>query len=174
VGAFDRFRDSEIMGVRQYIEPGKHRLLVKRASMGPSKNPEKKKLNQENTIIEFKIVRSDTMKVGSVCNLVEVSTAQGYEGNVLLVTAGILGYEVEKMRKDPAFDSIFEAAFGEEQIFCGMCVDVVAQQVKTTKGGDYTAKTWEPVLASEYEEDGLIAPDGAYTGPEDDGEEAAA
>ena len=160
MGAYDRFKSADVMGVRQYIEPGKHRLLVKRTEMGPSKNPQKK--GMEKTVVEFKVIRSDSMKLQSSCSLVETDTSQGYAGNVLAFTAGILGYTVDDMKADEAFDQVFDGCYGKEQILVGMLVDCVAQQVGTQAGGEYTAKTWEPVPASEYGEDGLIAPDGAY------------
>lgn len=160
MGAFDRFKSADIMGVRKYIEQGTHVLLVKRTEMGQSRNPTKK--NTEKTVIEFKVVESDTMRVGEMTALVEVDTSQGYYGNVLSFVAGILGYAVDEMKADPSFDEVFANVFGEEQILTGMLVRCIAQQVKTKAGGDYTAKSWEPIPASEYERYGLMAPDGAY------------
>lgn len=165
MGAFDRFRTAEVMGVRQYIEPGLHVLLVKRTDMGPSKNPQKK--NMERTVVEFKVVQSDTLKAGSACSLVETDEQDGYAGNVLAFTAGILGYGIDEMKADPHFEQVFDGAYGKDQILTGMLVACNAQQVATKKGGTYTAKTWEPVLASMYSEFGLIAPDGAFTGEEE-------
>lgn len=159
-GAYDRFKNAEPMGVRQFIEAGNHRLLVKRTIQGPSQNPQKK--NMEKTVVEFKIIRSDTMKIGSSCSLVETDDKAGYFGNVLSFVAGILGYGIDEMKADPDFDTVFTSVFGPDQILTEMLVDCVGQQVKTNAGGDYTAKTWEPVDASEYAEDSLIAPEGAY------------
>lgn len=168
MGAYDRFKNADPMGVRQYIDPGDHYFLVKRTEQGPSKNPTKK--NVEKTVVEFKVIKSDTMKEGSVCAMVETDASQGYFGNVLTFVAGILGYEVDDMKKDPDFDAVFASVFGEEQILTDMLVHCIAQQVKTTspqaKSDVYTAKTWEPVEAAKYEEFGLIAPEGAYTGEE--------
>jgi len=161
MGAYDRFRNADPMGVRQFIEAGNHRFLVKRTIQGPSANPQTK--NMEKTVVEFKIVRSNTMKIGSACSLVETDAKAGYFGNVLSFVAGILGYSIDEMKSDPDFDTVFNSVFGPDQILTEMLVDCVAQQVKTTAGGDYTAKSWEPVDASEYAEDNLIAPDGAYT-----------
>lgn len=170
-GIYSRFKDADPMGVREYIKEGKHRFLVKRTEMGPSKNPQKK--NMEKTVIEFKVIRSDTAKVGTACSFVETDDKEGYAGNVLSFVAGILGYTIDELKADEDFEAVFDGVFGTDQILVGMLVDCNAQQVKTTKGGDYTAKSWEPVPASEYEADGLVAPDGAYTG-EDDKVEAAA
>lgn len=167
MGAFDRFKNADPMGVRSYILPGKHVLLVKRTDMSQSKNPQKK--GQEKTVVEFKIIESDTMKVGESVSLVETEASQGYFGNVLAFTAGILGMGIDEMKRDPDFDSIFEGAYGQEQIFVGMLVRCVAQQVPTTskdaKSDVYTAKTWEPILASDYAKWSLEAPNGSYTGP---------
>lgn len=160
MGAFDKFKSAEVMGVRQYIIAGQHRFMVKRAEMGPSKNPQKP--NLERTIIEFSIVKSTTMEEGAICALIEVSSNQGYYGNVLNAVAGIMGYEVEDMRDDKDFDATFLGVFGEAQIIAGFLVDCVAQQVKTKAGGDYTAKTWSPVGASQYAKHSLIAPEGAF------------
>ena len=171
MGAYDRFKNLDaVMGVRNWIKEGNHVLQVRRTEMSKSKNPQKKGI--EKAVVEFKTIKSDTQKVGQICSLVEMESNQGYTGNVLMVTAGILGMDHEKMVEDPDFDAIFDAAWGTEQIFTGMLVRCGAQQVKTSKGGDYTAKTWEPVPAAEYPEFGLIAPDGAYVPSE--GEDAAA
>ncbi len=160
MGAYDRFKDAEPMGVRKYIEPGAHRLLVRRTVQGPSTHPDRK--GKEKTVVELKIVRSDTMKVGETCSLVETEGSAGYFGNVLEFTAGILGYGVDEMKKDEQFNEVFGGCWGPDQLLIDMLVDCVAQKVGTTKGGEYTAKTWTPVHASEYEKDGLVAPNGAF------------
>lgn len=197
MGAYDRFKNAEPMGVRNYITPGKHRLLVKRSNMSPSTHPNRP--NQEKAVVEFKVIRSEqlmdkdgnpatdkagkpfpAMKVGESCSLVETSAQQGYFGNVLAFTAGILGYGIEEMKNDPDFDNVFIGCWGPDQLMTGMLVDCVAQQVDTTsasaKSDVYTAKTWEAVHASEYANHALEAPDGAF-GQADDGDgdgEAAA
>lgn len=168
MGIFDKFKNADVMGVRQYIEEGNHRLLVKRVSQFMSKNPLTK--NQENVTIEFKVIRTTPkepdqkpqLKVGMTCNLVETSKSQGYEGNVLAAVAGILGLSIDEMKADDDFDDVFGSVFNEDQLLTGILVDCTAQKVKTKAGGDYTAKTWEPVRASEYAQHGLEAPAGAY------------
>ncbi len=165
MGAYDRFKDtSNIMGVRAYILPGNHTLLVKRSEMAPSTNPQKK--GEEKTVVEFKVIESDTMKVGSTCSLVEVESSQGYLGNILVYVAGLLGENVDRFVLDPDFDETFAAIFEINQISTGMLVRCTGQQVKTKEGGDYTAKTWDPVHVSEYAQFGLIAPEGSYEGAE--------
>ncbi len=159
-GVYSRFQTAEPMGVRSWIPEGDHILLVKRTEMSQSKNPTKK--NIEKAIIEFKTVKSDTVKPGKIVSLVEMESSQGYLGNVLSVTAGILGMSIDDMKADPSFDSIFDGVWGQDQILTDMLVHCIAQQVKTQAGGDYTAKTWEPVEASMYAEYGLIAPQGAF------------
>ncbi len=161
---YSKFQSAEVMGVRQYIEVGTHRLLVKRTEMGPSKNPQKK--NMEKTVVEFKIIESSTMKVGESCSLVETDEQAGYYGNVKAFVAGILGNTIDEMTVDPDFNATFAAIFETDQILTGFLVDCVAQQVGTTKGGEYTAKSWEAVPASEYGQYNLIVPEGAYEPPE--------
>ena len=168
MGIWDRFKTANVMGVRNYIKEGHHILQVKRCEMGMSTNPQKKGV--EKAVVEFKIIESDTMKVGQLCSLVEMDTSMGYAGNVLAFVAGIMGYDVEALKEDPDFESVFDGVWKEQQILVDMLVDCTAQQVKTTKGGDYTAKSWEPILASDYEKWALIAPDGSYTGEEPEGE----
>lgn len=169
MGAYDRFKNADPMGVRSYILAGKHVLLVKRTDQSMSKHPNRK--GQEKTVVEFKIIESDTMKVGESVSLVETEASQGYFGNVLAFTAGILGMGIDEMKNDPDFDVIFEGAYGKEQILVGMLVKCVAQQVPTTsstaKSEVYTAKTFEPVLATDYGKWNLIAPNGSYAGPQD-------
>ncbi len=177
MGAYDRFKTADVMGVRQYIEPGTHVLLVKRTEQGKSKNP-KHKGAVEKTVVEFKVLKSDTMKEGCSCSLVEMETNQGYFGNVLAFTAGILGNTIDEMRGDADFDEVFSNAYGEAQILVGMLVKCVAQQVATTSTGakspEYTAKSWEPVDAADYEDFGLVAPPGAWTAHGEGAEAAAA
>lgn len=167
MGAYDKFKSADVMGTRQWIEPGDHILLIRQCQMGPSKNPLKK--GQENTIVTYRVIQSDSMKPGTTCSLVETDAQQGYAGNVLAFVAGVMGYTIDELKADEDFDAVFDGCFGTEQILTDMLVRCTAQQVKTTKGGDYTAKTWEPVEAAKYEDFGLTAPDGAYV----DEEEAA-
>src|SRR3989304_686394 len=121
MGAYDRFRNADPMGVGQFIEAGNHRFLVKRTIQGPSANPQTK--NMEKTVVEFKIVRSNTMKIGSACSLVETDAKAGYFGNVLSFVAGILGYSIDEMKSDPDFDTVFNSVFGPDQILTEMLVD---------------------------------------------------
>lgn len=167
-GRFDRFRKAQVMGVRAYIQAGQHVLLCRSFAMRLSKHP--KKEHVENSIIEFQIVQTNStlQRVGERCSLVEVSSSEGYYGNVKAVTAGILGMGIVDMEQDPAFEDIFDAVWGEKQILVNQLVRCSAQQVKTSKGGDYTAKTWQAVPASMYAEFGLIAPDGAFQGEAND------
>jgi hypothetical protein len=190
-----RFRNADIMGVRRYIEEGTHVLLVKRASQALSKNTDKLKKNPtlENTIIEFKVIKTELsagtemivddagkptkkadgalapfepLRPNESVSLCETSEGAGYLGNVLTVTAGILGMTVDEMNADENFDAFFDGAYGPAQIFVGMLVRCVAQQVKTTganaKSPVYTAKSWEAIPVEEYEEYGLVAPEGAF------------
>lgn len=173
MGAFDRFRVNkdgtpiQPMGVRNYIKPGDHYLLVRRATQRQSTNPQKK--GNEITVVEFKVLQSDTMRVGEVTSLVETELQQGYFGNVLAFVAGALGYGIEEIQADPDFDEIFDGIFGGDQVLVDMVVHCVAQQVATTspqaKSKEYTAKTFEAVDARDYAKWGLIAPDGAYVDP---------
>lgn len=159
---FSRFRDAQVMGVRNYIPAGQHVLLARRFEMSLSKNP--KNEGKEKSIIEFKIIQTnhDKSRPGEIVSLVEMSTSQGYYGNVKAVTAGMFGMSIEEMEKDPEFDTYFNLVWGEQQILVGHLVRCTAQQVKTQAGGDYTAKSWEAVPARMYAEFGLIAPNGAF------------
>ncbi len=202
-GKYDRIRTAEVMGVRRYIEEGDHILLIKRCQQATSTNTEKTKNNPnlEKVVIDFKVVATellegstmidpgdgkpakkaqgrlaefDPLRINESCSLVETSESQGYGGNVLSVTAGVLGMTTAAMSEDPNFDAIFESAFvSAEQIFAGMLVRCIAQQVKTTspkaKSPVYTAKTWEAVPAADYAKYGFVAPAGAYD-PSRDGE----
>jgi hypothetical protein len=165
MGVYDRFRLAEPMGVRQYTDPGDHFFLVRRAIQRQTTNPQKK---GEVTVVEFKVLESNTMKVGQVCSLVETEPSQGYFGNVLAFVAGILGYTIDEIKADPDFNKVFDGCFGPAQILTDMVVHCIAQQVKTTspqaKTEFYTAKTWEPVDARDYARWSLAAPDGAYAG----------
>ncbi len=170
-GVYDRFKTADPMGVRSWIPEGNHVLLIKRTDLSMSKNPLKK--NVEKAIVEFKVIESDTVSPGKIVSLVEMETSQGYLGNVLAVTAGVLGLSIDEMKADQDFDATFDAFWGTSQVVTDMLVRCTAQQVKTTKGGDYTAKTFEAVHASEYEKFGLIAPAGAYGSSEEEAEAAA-
>lgn len=185
MGAFDKFKNADVMGVRNYIKEGKHVLLIRRTEQGMSKHPKKKDV--EKTVVEFKVIASEPleeggncMKVGEICSLVEMETSQGYAGNVLAFVAGVLGLPIDDMKADESFDEVFGNVFGAEQIFTNMLVFCTAQQVPTTspdaKSDVYTAKTWEAVPASDYAQFNLVAPDGAYTpeAAEGAGDEAAA
>lgn len=165
MGAYDRFKNADPMGTRAFIEEGDHILLVKRTIQGPSTNPLTPSV--EKTVVEFKIIKStnEKMKPANMCSLVEVSSKQGYGGNVLSFVTGILGYTIDEMKADPQFDAVFAGCFGVDQILTEMLVRCTAQKVKTGAGGDYTAKSWEPIEAPAYEQYGLIAPDGAYVKP---------
>ena len=160
-GAYDRFKGAQPIGVKSWIIEGTHILEVRRTEMSKSKNPLKK--NVEKAIVEFKVIESDTVAPGKIMSLVEMETNQGYDGNVMAVTAGILGNDIEELQADPGFESVFDSFWGEEQVCTGFLVRCIAQQVKTQAGGDYTAKTWEAIPADEYEKYGKIAPNGAYT-----------
>ncbi len=160
MGAYDRFKEADPMGVRSWIVEGTHILLIKRTEMSQSKNPKTK--GKEKAIIEFKTVKSDTVNAGKIMSLVEMETNQGYFGNVLAVTAGVLGYTIDDMKADEDFDAVFDGFWGSQQFCTDMLVRCIAQQTTTTKGGEYTAKTWEAIPASEYPEYNLIAPSGAY------------
>ncbi len=172
-GAYARFRGANVMGVRKYIEPGDHILLIKRTDQAMSTNPKKKGL--ERTVVEMKIVATDspdTMKVGNSCSLVECEPAPGYLGNILAFVAGVLGETIDEVNAydEAQFDDIFDSIFGTAQVFTGQLVRVIAQKVPTTAGGEYTAKTWEPVDAVDYEKYGLVAPQGAWTAANEDEE----
>lgn len=161
-GRFSKFRDASVMGVRNYIPPGIHVLQARRFEMSLSKNP--KNEGKEKSIIEFKIIETnhDKSRPGEIVSLVEMSTSQGYYGNVKAVTAGMLGMSIDAMEKDEDFDKYFDQIWGQNQILVGHLVRCTAQQVKTQAGGDYTAKSWEAVPARMYPEFGLIAPQGAF------------
>ncbi len=169
MGAYDRFKTADVMGVRSYIQAGEHILLVKRTDQSQSKHPSRK--GQEKTVVEFKIIKSTTMKVGESCSLVETEASQGYFGNVLAFTAGILGLGIDEMRADEQFDETWTDAYGERQVLVGMLVKCIAQQVATSsstaKSDVYTAKSWEPVATKDYAEFALIAPQGSWPGPEE-------
>ena len=193
---FDSFRSADVMGVRRYIEAGDQILLVKRTDMSKSKNTEKLKSNPtlEKTVVEFKVIKTqlpdgmvydvdeagkkkltvtdtlgtfEPLRLNESCSLTEVSSSQGYFGNVLAFTAGVLGLTIDEMKADAQFDVFFDGAYGPLQIFSSMLVRCIAQRVKTKPGADgkpgvYTAKTWEAVPWSEYAEYGLVAPDGSF------------
>jgi hypothetical protein len=159
MGIFDKFKNAEVMGTRQYIEDGIHVLEIRRTEQGASKNP--KSRGVEKTVVEFAVVESDNMKNGITCSLVEMETMQGYAGNVLSFVAGVLGITVDDLKGDDDFEQIFGGVFGTDQIFTGMLVKCVAQKVQTKKGTDYTAKSWYPVPAGEYGKYGKTAPAGA-------------
>ncbi len=163
MGAYDKFKGVEAMGVRAYIEPGDHVLLVRRTEQGPSKNPQTKGV--EKTVIEFKIVKTSTMGVGKICSLVELDNQQGYLGNVNAFVAGILGLTTEELFADPDFEQLYGSIFGMDSILVDTLVHCVAQHTDTQAGGKYTAKTWDPVDAADYAQYGLIAPQGAWTRP---------
>lgn len=148
MGIFDKFKNAETMGTRQYIEEGIHVLEIRRIEQGMSKNP--KSRGVEKTVVEFSVVESDSMKAGISTSLVEMETLQGYAGNVLSFVAGVLGVTVDELKADSDFESIFGSVFGSDQIFTGMLVRCVAQKVLTKKGGEYTAKSWSPVHAEDY------------------------
>jgi hypothetical protein len=160
MGAYDRFRESSPMGVRSWVVEGDHVLELKRTEMSASKNPKNK--NIEKAIVEFVTIESDTVKPGKIMSLVEMESGQGYLGNVLAVTAGVLGYTIDEMKADADFDATFDGFWGTDQICTGFLVRCHAQQIKTQAGGDYTTKTWEAVPAADYPKYGKIAPDGAY------------
>jgi len=163
MGRFDAYKNADVMGARSYIVEGDHYFLVKRAEQSPSTNPKSKAT--EKTIIDFKILKTDTMRVGSMTAFVDVDTSQGYLGNIVSCVAGILGYKTpQEFQADDNFESCMESVFDVEQILVGMIVHCIAQNMKTKEKLDYTVKTWEPYEASKYEAFGLIAPDGAYTG----------
>ena len=161
MGIFDKFKNAETMGTRQYIEEGIHVFEVKRTEQGLSKNP--KSRGVEKTVVEFTVVDSDTMKPGISCSLVELETLQGYAGNVLSFVAGVLGVSIEELKADVDFESVFGGVFGTDQILTGQLVRCVAQKVQTKKGTDYTAKAWAPVYAEDYHKYGREAPEGAPT-----------
>lgn len=158
VGAYTRFKTAQPMGVKSWIIEGTHILEVRRTEMSNSKNPLKK--NVKKAIVEFKVIESDTVAPGKIVSLVEMETNQGYDGNVMAVTSGVLGNSTEELQADPDFEAVFDAFWGEQQVVTGFLVRCIAQQVKTRAGGDYTAKTWEAILADEYEKYGKIAPNG--------------
>lgn len=172
MGRFDSFRKASVMGVRAYIEEGTHYLFVKRTEQSMSKHP--KKQGQEKTVVEFKILETDSsdpkMAPGKMCSLVETEASQGYHGNVLAFTAGALGLSTDEFQADDDFESIWDSVWGQEAILVGMVVKCTAQKVATTspdaKSDVYTAKTFEAVPASEYARWDLVAPNGAYAGPE--------
>jgi hypothetical protein len=159
MGIFDKFKNAETMGTRQYIEEGIHILEIRRVEQGMSKNP--KSRGVEKTVVEFAVAESDSMKAGISCSLVEMETLQGYAGNVLSFVAGVLGVTVDELKADDDFENIFGAVFGTDQLFTGMLVKCVAQKVQTKKGGEYTAKSWFPVHAEDYAKYGREAPSGA-------------
>jgi hypothetical protein len=159
MGIFDKFKNADVMGTRQYIEDGIHILEIRRTEQGASKNP--KHRGVEKTVVEFSVVESDTMKAGITTSLVEMETLQGYAGNVLSFVSGVLGVAVDDLKNDDDFEQIFGGVFGTDQIFTGMLVKCVAQKVPTKKGTEYTAKSWYPVAAGDYEKYGKKAPDGA-------------
>ncbi len=176
-GAYSRFRNANVMGVRKYIEEGDHVLLIKRTDQAMSTNPKKKGL--ERTVVEMKIVETnnpDNMKPGNSCSLVECEPAPGYLGNILAFVAGVMGETIDEINaySEEQFEDTFDSVFGVSQVFTGQLVRVIAQKVPTTAGGEYTAKTWEPVDARDYEKYGLVAPQGAWTAaPEDEGGDGA-
>jgi hypothetical protein len=159
MGIFDKFKNAETMGTRQYIEEGIHVFEIRRTEQGLSKNP--KSRGVEKTVVEFSVVESDTMKIGISCSLVELETLQGYAGNVLSFVAGALGVSIDEFKADDDFESIFGGVFGTDQILTGQLIRCVAQKVQTKKGTDYTAKSWAPVYAEEYSKYGKQAADGA-------------
>lgn len=159
MGIFDKFKNADVMGTRQYIEDGIHIFEIRRTEQGPSKNP--KHRGVEKTVVEFTVIESDTMKQGITTSLVELETLQGYAGNVLSFVAGVLGVTVDDLKADDDFEAIFGGVFGTDQIFTGMLVKCVAQKVQTKKGTDYTAKSWYPVAAGDYPKYGKTAPEGA-------------
>lgn len=163
-GRFSKFRDAQVMGVRSYILEGQHVLMARRFHMGVSNHPKKKEAGVQNSIIEFKIIETNNAKCrpGEIVSLVEVSTSEGYYGNVKAVTAGILGMSIEAMEKDDDFDAIFDQVWGEQQILVNHIVRCSAQMVTTKNNTPYTAKSWEAIPARMYQEWGLIAPVGAF------------
>jgi hypothetical protein len=171
MGLFDKFRSADIMGVRQYIEPGEHIFLITSNKCGPTKNPQAPK-GQENFIAEFKVIKTVPMDdkqekklvEGMVCSLVETSNQQGYEGNVVSYVAGVLGMTPQEFQLDPASEQVLHDVTEEDQIFVGLLVRCSAQMVKTKKDKDYTAKLFQPVPAEAYASYGMVAPDGAYDG----------
>lgn len=161
-GRFSKFQTAAVMGVRNWILPGHHVLLARRFEMSMSKNP--KSEGVEKAIIEFKVLETDNEKVklGDIVSLVEMSRNEGYYGNIKDVTAGMMGMSVADMEKDEDFDKVMTLVWYEQQILVGHIVRCSAQQVKTMKGGDYTAKSWEALPARKYKDFGLIAPEGAF------------
>ncbi len=155
MGAYDRFRNADPMGARNYIKPGQHVFLVTGTEQGASKNPQKPGV--EKSLVNFRIMKSDTMKAGEVTALVEMSTGQGYLGNVLAFTCGILGFDIAEVRPDPnrskedeaAIEAMFDAVWGTQQMCVGMLVACTAQKSDTS---DYTNKIWAPVPAAQYPE----------------------
>jgi hypothetical protein len=170
---FSKFRDADIMGVRQYIEEGHHLLQVGPIKNDMTKNPMKAS-NIENFIAEFKVIRTkplkdeqkDVLKENMTCSLVETSAQQGYAGNVVSFVAGVLGMTAREFQSDENSGNVLRAVCQEEQILAGMLVRCRAQKVDTKKtaqtGQQYTAKSWEPVPAREYAEYGLTPPEGTY------------
>ena len=75
MGIFDKFKNAETMGTRQYIEEGIHIFEIRRVEQGMSKNP--KSRGVEKTVVEFAVAESDSMKAGISCSLVEMETLQG-------------------------------------------------------------------------------------------------
>lgn len=185
---FKKFRDADIMGVRQYIEEGVHLFLIGAIKNEGSKNPLKQTV--ENFIAEFKVIETQPLsetqpedkrlKKDQTCSLVETSAQQGYAGNVVSFCAGVLGMTPREFQTDPESEQMLRAICGESQILGGMLVRCRAQKVDTKKtkdtGQQYTAKSWEPVPASEYAKYGLEPPTGTYDpdGFFADGAEAAA
>jgi len=159
MGIFDKFKNAETMGTRQYIEEGIHVFEIRRVEQGMSKNP--KSRGVEKTVVEFLIVESDSMKPGISCSLVEMETLQGYAGNVLSFVAGVLGVSIDELKADDDFENVFGAVVGSDQLFTGMLVKCIAQKVPTKKGGEYTAKSWLPVHAEDYAKYDREAPSGA-------------
>lgn len=174
---FKKFRDADIMGVRQYIEPGDHILLIKSNQCRETKNPQAP-AGQENFIGEFTVVKTkplspdqkEKLREGMTCSLVETSTKQGYAGNVVSYIAGTLGMDAREFQADPDSEGTIRGVVGEDQLIAGMLVRCKAQKVQTrpkpgkTEPGEYTAKVFEPVPRSAYASYGIVPPDAAYDG----------
>jgi hypothetical protein len=173
---FNKFRGADIMGVRQYIEPGDHILLIKSNQCRETKNPQAP-AGQENFIGEMTVIKTkpltpdqkQVLREGMTCNLVEISTKQGYAGNVVSYVAGVLGYDAREFQADADSENVLRDVCGEEQLISGFLVRCKAQKVATAPkngkaAGEYTAKVFEPVPKEAYAGYGVTAPDAAYEG----------